>query len=110
MTSAFARTVQRISARLPDGQVLLTMVFVVLIALTQYPLWFGKGSWLRVWDLDRQVTAARAVNAEKAARNQALDAEVRDLKDGIEAVEERARLELGMIKPDEVLYQFVERK
>ena len=78
----------------------------ILIAL-QYPLWIGKGSWLKVWELDQQVNAHRESNAKLKARNDALDAEVRDLKQGLEAIEERARLELGMIKKDEVFYQIV---
>ena len=87
---------------------ILGAVLVALIVLIQYPLWFGKGSWMRVRDLDRQLTAQRAANATDKARNDALDAEVRDLKEGSEAVEERARLELGMVKKDEVFYQVVQ--
>lgn len=82
-----------------------TLVLVLLIALLQYPLWFGKGGWLKVWDVDRQLTAQREVNQKLENRNAALDAEVRDLKSGYEAIEERARYELGYIKPDEVFVQ-----
>jgi len=78
-----------------------------LLVLLQYPLWFGKGGWLKVRDLDRQVAEQQAVNARLKTRNDALDAEVRDLKEGHAAIEERARLELGMIKQDEVFYQVV---
>ena len=78
----------------------------ILLAL-QYPLWIGKGSWMRVWELDRGLAQQRGANAKLKARNDALDAEVRDLKQGLEAIEERARLELGMIKKDEVFYQIV---
>jgi cell division protein FtsB len=88
----------------------LAAVLATLVLALQYPLWLGKGSWTRVWDLDRQLTAQRAANAQDKARNDALEAEVRDLKEGTEAVEERARLELGMIKRDEVFYQVVEGK
>ena len=84
---------------------LLTLVLAALIALIQYPLWIGKGSWLRVWEIDQQITAQKAVNSKLQARNSALDAEVRDLKQGSEAIEERARSELGMIKHDEVFFQ-----
>jgi cell division protein FtsB len=84
---------------------LLTLVLAALIALIQYPLWVGKGSWLRVWEIDQQITAQKAVNSKLQARNSALDAEVRDLKQGSEAIEERARSELGMIKHDEVFFQ-----
>lgn len=85
-----------------------TLVFVILIALLQYPLWLGKGSWLRVWDLNRQITKQAEENATLKARNETLDAEVRDLKHGFTAIEERARSELGMIKQDEVFYQVLQ--
>jgi len=80
-----------------------------MIAALQYPLWLGKGSWLRVWDLSRQITEQKDKNAVLKARNDTLDAEVRDLKQGYAAIEERARNELGMIKQDEVFYQIIER-
>ncbi len=83
----------------------LALVFVVLIAALQYPMWLGKGGWLSVRELDRQVAAQRAANAKLKERNNALDAEVRDLKTGTEAIEERARSELGMVKNDEVFFQ-----
>lgn len=86
----------------------LTLIFVVLIALLQYPLWLGKGSWLRVWDLSRQLTTQQEKNNALKARNDTLDAEVRDLKSGRAAIEERARSELGMIKKDEVFYQVLD--
>ncbi len=86
----------------------LTLIFVILIALLQYPLWLGKGSWLRVWDLSRQVAASQDKNKALKARNETLDAEVRDLKSGRAAIEERARSELGMVKQDEVFYQVLE--
>ena len=85
----------------------LTVVLGLLVAAIQYPLWIGKGSWTRVWDLDRQLLAVKSANAATQARNAAMDAEVRDLKEGMEAIEERARLELGMIRRDEVFYQVV---
>lgn len=84
---------------------LLALTLIVLIAAIQYPLWLGKGGWLRVWDLDNQVTAQRQSNDKFAARNAALEAEVHDLKQGFEAIEERARSELGMIKSDEIFFQ-----
>ena len=85
----------------------LTIVFAALILLLQYPLWLGKGGWLRVWEIDRQVNAQKDGNARLRVRNDALDAEVRDLKQGYDAIEERARYELGMIKQDEIFFQVV---
>jgi len=89
---------------------ILGAALVALIVLIQYPLWLGKGSWLRASDMDRQVEAQRAKNRQLETRNAALAAEVRDLKQGTEAIEERARAELGMLRPDEVFYQFVPEK
>ncbi len=86
---------------------LVALALAFLIVLLQYPLWLGKGGWLRVWDLDRQVSAQKAGNDKLRQRNAALDAEVRDLKQGFEAVEERARYELGMVRQDEIFFQVV---
>ena len=85
----------------------LTYVLAALVLALQYPLWLGKGSWTRVWDLDRQVAEQHATNQKSKARNDAIEADVRDLKEGSEAIEERARQELGMIKKDEVFVQVV---
>ena len=68
-------------------------------------MWLGKGGWLRVRELDRQVEAQKLINAQLQARNAALDADVRDLKQGLEAIEERARSELGMIRHDEFFFE-----
>ena len=88
----------------------LSYILAGLLLALQYPLWIGKGSWMRVWDLDRQLVAQREGNTRLKARNDAMDAEVRDLKQGLEALEERARHELGMIRKDEVFYQIVTGK
>ena len=85
----------------------VTLILLVLILLLQYPLWLGKGSWLKVWDVDRQVEVQKKINQQTQMRNAVLDAEVRDLKKGTEAIEERARSELGMVKRDEVFFQIV---
>ena len=84
----------------------LAGVLVALIIALQVPLWLGKGGWLRVWEVDRQLEAQVARNGALEARNGSLAAEVADLKQGLEAIEERARYELGMVKPDEVFFQF----
>jgi len=78
------------------------IVLAVLVVVLQYPLWLGKGGWLRVWDVDRQLQAQRERNQELEQRNAGLEAEVRDLKSGNEAIEERARFELGLTKPGEI--------
>jgi len=84
---------------------ILAGVFAALILAIQYPLWLGKGGWLRVWEVDRQLDAQQAKNTGLETRNNALAAEVKDLKQGHEAIEERARYELGMVKSDEVFFQ-----
>ena len=76
-----------------------------LLVLIQYPLWLGKGGWLRAWEIDQQVWAQRQANAKLELRNRALEGEVRDLKQGLVAIEERARYELGMVRPDEIFVQ-----
>jgi cell division protein FtsB len=86
---------------------ILACTLAAFILVLQYPLWFGKGGWLRVWSLERQVLEQKRTNAGLAQRNGALDAEVRDLKQGSEAIEERARYELGLIKEDEIFFQVV---
>jgi cell division protein FtsB len=88
---------------------LLALALTGLIAALQYGLWLGKGSWLRVWEIDRKIAEQQRTNERLAARNAALDAEVRDLKEGLGAIEERARSELGMIRNDEVFFQVLER-
>jgi cell division protein FtsB len=78
---------------------------IILILLLQYPLWMGRGGWLRVWEMNRELASEYAQHREMAARNAALYAEVEDLKRGYEAIEERARTDLGMIRKDEVFFQ-----
>ena len=84
---------------------ILALIFIALIVALQYPMWLGKGGWLQVRELDRQLAAQRENNEKLKARNEALDADVRDLKSGFEAIEERARSELGMVRTDEVFFQ-----
>jgi cell division protein FtsB len=79
----------------------------VLVIAVQWPLWFGKGGWLRVWELQRGLEAQRATNAALAARNGDLAAEVASLHEGREAIEERARSQLNMIRDDELFFQWV---
>lgn len=85
----------------------VTYILLALLLLLQYPLWLGKGSWLKVWDMGQQVQAQKQTNEQTQKRNAALDAEVRDLKRGTDAVEERARSELGMVKQGEIFFQVV---
>ena len=86
---------------------LLSFTLLLLIAAMQYPLWYGKASWLKVWQVDQAVVAARENNLILQNRNNKLEAEVNDLKQGLEAIKERARSDLGMIKEGEILFQIV---
>ena len=79
-----------------------------LLALVQFRLWVGDESFAEVWRLRQAIDQQTSENALLQSRNQRLEAEVRDLKTGLEAVEERARLELGMIRKDEIYFQIVE--
>jgi len=87
-----------------------TWLLVVLLAALQYPLWFGKGGWFRVQEMERQLTAQREVNQTLEARNASHEAEVRDLKTGYEAIEERARYELGLVKEGEIFVQTPQKR
>jgi cell division protein FtsB len=89
---------------------ILGAILVALIVLIQYPLWLGKGGWLTVWRLENKLEMEKQKRTRLETRNAALAAEVKDLKQGTEAIEERARQELGMLRPDEVFYQFVPDK
>ena len=87
---------------------LIVIGLTVLLILIQYPLWLGKGSWLRVWDLSRQLDSALVKEQELRERNAKLASEVQDLKEGTGALEERARYELGLIKDNETFVQILE--
>ncbi len=84
------------------------VLLVSLLALVQFRLWVGDESLAEVWRLRQAIDQQTSENTLLQSRNQRLEAEVRDLKTGLEAVEERARLELGMIRKDEIYFQIVE--
>ena len=85
----------------------VAIILGALIVLIQYPLWLGKGGWLTAWRLENRLDGEKDKTEQLARRNAGLAAEVRDLKQGTEAIEERARYELGMIRGDEVFFQIV---
>lgn len=86
---------------------LITLALAALLILIQIPLWLGKGGWLRVAELETELGKAKLHTEELKARNAKFDSEVRDLREGTGAVEERARLELNMIRQNEVYVQFL---
>ena len=88
---------------------LIVAILLVLLIWLQYKLWLGDGGIPEVLELEREIDTVQQDVNKLQERNQALDAEVMDLKKGIEAIEERARSELGMIKQDEVYYQVIDR-
>ena len=83
-------------------------LLAALLLGIQYPLWLGKGGWMRVREAEQQLAAQNRVNADLTARNEKLSAEVKDLKEGAGAVEERARYELGMLKEGELFVQILD--
>ena len=86
----------------------LIALLLLLLVYLQYRLWLGDGSLQEVWELHREVEAQRAENLQLRERNAALEAEVRDLQQGLDAIEEHAREDLGMVKEGETFYQLVE--
>jgi cell division protein FtsB len=87
-----------------------TAALLALLALVQAQLWFGNGGKPNVMNLQLQLSRQQLANDEARARNTRLEAEVRDLREGLEMVEEKARSELGMVKPDEILVQIAPRR
>ena len=89
---------------------ILAGILGALILLIQYPLWLGKGSWMRAWQVEQDFIKQKNNNSKLEARNAGLAAEVNDLKTGTEAIEERARYELGLVRSDEIFFQIDETK
>ncbi len=88
---------------------ILAGILVILILLVQYQIWVGEDSLAGVWRLERDVEKQQRNNSQLEIRNQQLGAEITDLKEGLDAVEARARQDLGMIRSDETLYQFSQK-
>jgi cell division protein FtsB len=88
----------------------VTLALLALLGLVHAELWFGKGGLPYVVALQTQLTAQKAANDAARKHNEQLSSEVSDLKEGIEMVEEKARSELGMVKPDEILVQVAQHR
>jgi cell division protein FtsB len=86
----------------------LILLLVILLVYLQYRLWLGDGGLLELWNVHQEVEAQRDENARLRERNEALNAQVLDLKQGLDAIEERAREDMGMVKQGETFYQIVE--
>ena len=83
----------------------LLPLLIVLLVIFQAQLWLGRGSIPNVRQMERDLSEQLARNEQAKSRNEQLQAEVRDLKEGLEIVEEKARTELGMVKPNEIFVQ-----
>ena len=87
---------------------LITLLLMALLVVVQAQLWFGEGGLPRVMDLQNKLQIQQTANATARQRNDQLLAEVRDLKEGLEMVEEKARYELGMVKEGEIFVQVLD--
>jgi cell division protein FtsB len=87
----------------------VTLILLALLALIQYPLFWGHGGWRSVHQLEQQLAHQQRINARLKLRNEQYAGEARDLEQGTAAIEERARYELGMVKEGEVFVQFVSK-
>ena len=88
----------------------LTFIFVILILALQYPLWFGKGGWLNVISLHKQIDQQLKVNEQIKSENDILLAVVQDLKNGTDVIEGKARFDLGLIKKNETFFLIIDKK
>ncbi|WP_339339595.1 cell division protein FtsB [uncultured Oceanicoccus sp.] len=88
----------------------ILMILVIILIGLQYRLWFGQGSWEQIVSLQRELDQQHLFNQRLRDRNQVVENEVRDLKSGLESVEERARTELGLIKDGETFYLLIDQE
>jgi cell division protein FtsB len=87
-------------------RIVIYSMLLLLIAI-QYPLWLGKGGWLKVYEMEKQLELQQAKNSLLSLRNAKLTGDVKDLKDGTRAIEERARVEHGMLREGEFFVQIL---
>jgi cell division protein FtsB len=87
------------------GSRLVPALLIALLVIVHAQLWFGRGSLPSVNEMQRRLTEQTAQNAQAQLDNERLAAEVKDLREGLEMVEEKARQELGMVKPNEIFVQ-----
>lgn len=105
ISSANSLTTQ--SAKISQTMRIIIYSMLLLLLAIQYPLWLGKGGWLKVYDMEKQVELQQAKNSLLSLRNAKLTGDVKDLKEGTRAIEERARVEHGMVKEGEFFVQIL---
>ena len=88
----------------------IILLLAVLFLFLQYKLWFQNDSLVETWQLEKRIAKEESENSILIKRNNILQAEVKDLKNNYAAIEERARSELGMVKPGEKFYLFIEKQ
>lgn len=88
---------------------LVPVVLLALLAAVHAQLWLGRGSLPRVNEMQRQIDVQKTANAQAQQANERLTSEVHDLKEGLDMVEEKARSDLGMVRPNEIYVQFTPR-
>lgn len=86
----------------------LLFALLLMLAGLQYRLWFGEANLRQIWQLETQIEQQQVENARLIERNKRLEAEVQDLKQGLAALEERARSEMGMVQEGETFFQLIE--
>lgn len=89
------------------GSRIVPVVLLALLVGLHAQLWFGRGSIPRVQEMQRQIAEQKAANARASQANALLASEVTDLKEGLDMIEEKARSELGMVKPNEIYVQYM---
>lgn len=105
ISSANSLTTQ--AAKISQTMRIIIYSMLLLLLAIQYPLWLGKGGWLKVYDMEKQVELQQAKNSLLSLRNAKLTGDVKDLKEGTRAIEERARVEHGMVKEGEFFVQIL---
>lgn len=86
---------------------LFILLLTCVLALFQYAFWFGKNGYVDYKNTEQEIAVRKEENAKLSNRNQIVRAEIKDLKDGVEAIQERARLEYELVKPNETFYRIV---
>lgn len=97
-------------ARWPGTRKIILYALLAALLGLQYPLWFSGGGLPAIWQLRKEIEVQKAENTQLMQRNQTLEAEVDDLKQGLAAIEERARTGLGMVRKGETYYQILDDK